>query len=136
MRQAVRVNVKTGEVTATEVPDENPPSPEEVVAQMRARMTMTRPELVKAMGMAGILPTREDRVSFAAGNIPAPLRAMLDELPPEIVEDAEVLLLTASTFPRVSAFWDAAVDAKQTSNIQLDNIYRHIQDLRNQGENE
>jgi len=106
------------------------PTEEELLNQERSGMTMSRPEMVKAMGIVGILTTPEDRVSFAAGNIPTSLRSMLDSLPPEIMEEAEIILLTGTEYARLSPFWQAAINSGLITETELDDVYRAIESAR------
>jgi len=106
------------------------PTEEELLNQERSGMTMSRPEMVKAMGIVGILTTPEDRVSFASGNIPTSLRSMLDSLPPEIKEEAEIILLTGTEYARLSPFWQAAINSGLITETELDDVYRAIEAAR------
>lgn len=104
------------------------PDPAEALAAERAGMTMTRPELVRATGLLGILATKAERREFASGIIPAAMQALIDglTLTDDELEWVETVLLTGTRYDRVSPLWAAPVADGVLTDTQLDDVYRQI----------
>lgn len=98
------------------------------LARERAGMTMSRPELVRATGLLGILATKAERREFASGIIPAAMQALIDglTLTDDELEWVETVLLTGTRYDRASPLWAAPVADGVLTDTQLDDVYRQI----------
>ena len=99
-----------------------PPPVPSALSAARARAKLRRREFALALQRIEIMG-HADVMAFHARSIPAPLAALIAQLPEPMREPAEEAMAGAEDFYRVDPLWDEAVAAGAVTDAQLDALF-------------
>lgn len=96
----------------------------------RAQATMTRMEIAKALKVGATIGgqpfsiTHLEALAFVRGEIPAPFQQLLDLLPAESIEDAEIAAAGGQPWPRKTPLWDGLIaHPSGPTEAEIDALY-------------